>query len=247
MNRATDINDFYKDNTIQGLIATSGGWNAGEVLEHLDFTAIENNQKPIIGFSDISVLQNGIFAKTGCQHLHAPLLCVGLTAPDKVTTTSLQKALSKEPQEFPISEFGNVLQPGEAEGTILGGNIITLETLLGTSYEPNWEGAVIFIEEVGEKLFRLLRALNHFKMAGVWNKASAIVIGTMEDCDGTFEGTEQDIFEAISSFFSFFKGPILRTELFGHHIVGGEGSHISIPIGGIAKIDTSNGITLSFS
>ena len=247
--RVADLHEMYRDESIDAILSTGGGWNVNGILNKLDYDLIARNPKPLLGFSDISALQSAIYTQTGITQIQAPMVAVGLENPSELTRTSFLHALNKDTQEFSMQEFGETLVPGTAKGPLFGGNLVTLSYIAGTPYFPkDLEGAIIFIEEVQETIYRLERALDYFNLLGVWRSAAAVIIGTMSEIEETFEGHTLLVDDLLNDYFSSFSIPVIRTKLFGHHFIGkNDETHISLPIGGTTEIDTRSGIKFHYT
>jgi muramoyltetrapeptide carboxypeptidase len=227
-NRLADLHAMYKDQSVGAIVAANGGWNASHLLGKLDVELIKSNPKPLIGFSDISVLLNPIYKLTGQKCAHGPMVTWGFSENNELTNKSFMQYLKAETQEYSLKEFGTYVKGDRIEGEIIAGNLATMETLLGTLYEPDWESKIFCFEETEETLYRLDRVLTHFKNAGVWSKVAGVVIGHLDQIDEKFEEGKTDTMVMIREHFAEYNFPILKTDLFGHNIP----SNISLPIGG---------------
>ncbi len=240
-NRLADLVAAYSDKTVDVVIAANGGWNCSDLLGEVDWEVIRNNPKPFVGFSDNTVLLNAIFSATHQIQIHGPMVTWGFSENDELTNKSFMQAVTQRKTEMPADAFGTFLRGGSLEGVGLGGNLISLEGLLGTPYEPDWRGKILFWEETEETLYRVLRSLTHFKNAGAWEKISGMIIGHLDRIDGKFAATETDSLKAVMEHFAGYDFPILKTDLFGH----GTKTNISLPVGGKIKADDKS-ITFVF-
>lgn len=160
--RATDFNNAFSDPDVKAVIAMHGGWLANEILPYIDWSAISNNPKPLIGFSDITVLLNAIYAKAGVvTYLGPNFASIGHMRSWEYTLESLDKALKHteyEPRPSKLWGVGtqkkghrtkpwHVLQQGSAEATLLGGNASTLHLLQGTECQPPFDSDFILAFE----------------------------------------------------------------------------------------------------
>lgn len=166
--RAKDIHDAYRDNSVKAIMALNGGWLANSLLTSLDWDVVKANPKPFIGYSDITVLLNAIYAKTGnVGYLGPNLGTFGIKHEAEYTTENLRSVLcgkGKTVSLVPSKKWGEgkkrkqyitqpweVIQPGSAEGTLIGGNIATLYLLQGTDYYPMFkEDTVLALEDDDE-------------------------------------------------------------------------------------------------
>lgn len=191
--RAEDINTFFKDDDLNGVIAIRGGWGSARLLPYLDFDAIKKNPKVLLGYSDITALHNAIHAKTGLITFHGP---VGLGRWDswsvdwlkrvlfngEAVTMSNKKDLSDRNSLTQVDNRTRTITSGKARGKMLGGNLTVLTAILGSSYVPDYSGSILFLEDVQENLYRIDRMLTSLKLAGILDKAKGVVFGMCSQC-----------------------------------------------------------------
>lgn len=239
-NRLKDIHQMYEDPSVDIIVAANGGRCSNNLLEELDFDLIKKSNKALVGFSDTTVLLCAIYKKTGIIQIHGPMVTWGFYENDKLTNESFKKVIERKEQIFLQGEFGSFLKRGDLSGILVGGNLTSLEVLLGTPYEPDWEGKIFFWEDSEEMINSIDRTLTHFKNSGVWSKISGMVVGNLHNIKNDYYGKRVDVLEMIKEHFSEYDFPIIKTELFGH----GCSSNISIPIGGNIKASEEK-ITIS--
>lgn len=241
--RAADLHEMYLDPSVHLIFAARGGRNCSDLLKFLNPEVIKAGNKPLVGYSDISILLNAIHKITGRVQIHGPMCAAGLETDDLQTQKSLLDVVNGRDQRLSIAEFGSFWKAGTCMGTLLGGNIISVENLLGTKHEPDWNGAIFFWEEEADLISRFARVLTHFENCGVWNKINGMIVGHLEGITG--ETTEErqaaeNLRETLLERFKYYDFPILKTDLFGHEVR----TQLSIPVGGKCTI-TANEIELS--
>jgi muramoyltetrapeptide carboxypeptidase len=178
--RAADINQFFADPKIKILLPMRGGWGCSRLLPYLDYELIRNNPKIVVGFSDITALILGIYAKTGLITFHGP---VGLTSWGDEQVQSFHKILFDGAQiTFNNNSSLKTIYPGKIQGKLIGGNLSILSTLIGTDYFPNPEGAILFVEDIGEDIYKIDRLLAHLKLSGILNKLAGFIFGQCIRC-----------------------------------------------------------------
>ncbi len=207
--RAGDINRFFADTAVRAVLPIRGGWGSSRLLPYLDFDVIRRNPKIVLGFSDITALLLAIHAKTGLVTFHGPngmgrwdafsvdyfkrLLVQG-----EAVTYQNPRELSERNALTPIENRTTVITRGKARGRLLGGNLTVLTTIVGSTYLPAWDGAILFCEDVGEGFYRVDRMLTQLKLAGVLSRLAGFVFGTCSECgpgDGNFGAlTLEEIF-----------------------------------------------------
>ncbi len=154
--RLADLHDAFSDKTVKGIIAIRGGFNINDLLDYIDWKVITKNPKMYCGFSDNTALQNAILAKTGLITYSGPnFSSFGKPTNKKYTldnflnlTTDLNPSTNKKPSTE-VKNFDKVviINPGRAKGSILGGNLCTLNLLQGTPYMPSLKNNILFIED----------------------------------------------------------------------------------------------------
>lgn len=153
------------------------------ILPLLDFELFTHKPKPIIGFSDISALLNTITSRTGLITFHGP----NVTTLPQSTNSSRQKLVelltNYQPDPLSFKSFNlEIINPGRATGTLVGGNLTTLVHLLGTDFEPDWRDKIVILEDVGEAPYRIDRLLSQLSLAGKFKHIRAIMLGQFTNC-----------------------------------------------------------------
>lgn len=255
--RVQDFHEAFKDPNVKAILTTLGGYNSNGLLKHLDYDLIRENPKFFCGYSDITALNNAIYAKTGLVTYSGPhFSSFGMEKGLEYTTDYFLKCLtSKEPievlpsetwsddswyidqknREFIKNEGYVSIQEGEATGDIIGGNMSTFNLLQGTPYMPSLQGKILFLEEdslTGKATLKTFdRYLHSLMQQPDFEHAKGIVIGRMQK---GAECTIEDIQEMIASKPELTHIPIIANASFGHTT-----PIFTFPIGGRAKI-TSN-------
>ena len=190
--RAADINAFYADSSVNALLAVRGGWGCNRILPLLDYDLIKRHPKIIMGYSDITSLLIAIYAKTGVVTFHGP---VGISTWNQYSTDFVKQILfdGKMVTMENSQKMGDnltqtkdrvlTITPGVATGRMVGGNLSVLSAMVGSDYLPDWKNTILFLEEVGEDIYRVDRMLTQLKLAGILNKISGFVFGKCTDCD----------------------------------------------------------------
>jgi muramoyltetrapeptide carboxypeptidase len=238
--RASDINAFFSDDDVNAIMAFSGGWGTPRLLPYLDYENIRRHPKVLIGFSDITGLLNAVHKKTGLVTFHGPNAD---SRYDAYTLSTFKKVLMSTD---PIGTLPNpqkrddelidrenriiTLREGTATGRLVGGNLSLIAATMGTPYEIDTAGAILFLEDTHEALYRIDRMLTQLWLAGKLEKIAGFAFGRCTDCP--IEGP------ALSM------GELLR-ERFGHvpSVWGLSFGHIekklTLPIGIPATLDAT--------
>jgi len=234
--RALDLHAMLRNLEVSAVVCANGGWNSSDLLKHVDWDLVRSAAKPIVGFSDITVLQNAAFAKTGVIQLSGPMVTWGFHKNHPETNRWFQQALRGEDIVIPTGSFGSFLRGSRLDGTLVGGNLVSLEQLLGlcfTTVDKLWDGKVLFWEETEESLPRLMRSFEHFANAGVFDVIEGMVIGHLDQIDGFFAGKEHPVLSALVDRLSEWEFPVMICDLFGHNIA----PIVTMPIGGTISAD----------
>lgn len=178
--RAGVINELFADPDVKGIICARGGFGAMRMLDYLDWDQIRRHPKLVVGFSDVTALLTAIVQRCGFGTVHGPNL-VSLADPDPETLSSFSRAVTGRPETMSVTH-GTCLHPGQAAGRLAGGNMATLVHLIGTTYQPEFHEAVLFLEDVGEPAYKIDRMLSQMKMAGLFDRIAGVLFGSFEDC-----------------------------------------------------------------
>ena len=238
---ASDIHAHFADPAVGAVICAGGGINANRLTRFLDFNLITRNPKPFVGVSNPTILLNAVTARTGLITFHGPSVVWDFGAKDgmpKNTETMFWELLSCKDDEYAVPESSEWtwLRPGAIAGRLIGGNLTSIQGLLGTPNEPNWEGAVLFWEDIAKPNNRLDMMLTHFRDAGVLDKISGMVVGQLVSCDPTDGVATSAMLMDLLAEHDF---PILVEVPFGH-----TADKITMPIG--ASLTTAPGQGLAF-
>lgn len=179
--RASDIMAAFSDPEVDAILCARGGYGCARLLPHLDLSVVEANPKLFMGFSDITVLLNVFYEEAGLLGFYSPMLTSNLIEPDQeFTWQSWQDAISVQgcqvPYEVPNQDPYTCLQAGLAEGPLRGGNLSLLASLCGTPWQPNFTGAVVFIEDWKECYYTLDRKVNQLIQAGLLTNIAGLLL-----------------------------------------------------------------------
>ncbi len=189
--RAADLNAMYADPDVKAVFAVRGGWGSARILPLLDWKMIRAHPKLLVGLSDITALHMAFAAKAGFTTLHAPGASSGwgkyswdafrAVAFDAGTPTFATPTASEDRL---VQRAGRIrtFTGGKATGRLLGGNLTVLTALMGTSYLPDFDGAILFIEDIDEAPYRIDRMLTQLGLAGVLKGVKAVIFGLCTNC-----------------------------------------------------------------
>lgn len=236
--RGQAVNDMFADPEIDGIICAAGGSAAMRTEAFLDYEIIRKNPKVFCGFSDITLLLHSIQQKAGLITFHGPVLSYLLNE-DTLTLAHFAEVVAgnKVSIDFPQPQL---MQKGTAKGRLVGGNMALLSTLMGTPDAPDFDNALLFIEDVGEAHFRLDRLLWHMNRAGKLENIAGVVIGEMAGAEQTVvraTGASYGItiWDSVMELFGDRKIPIVGNAPIGH----GK-TTLTLPIGVKATLRVAN-------
>ncbi|GAB3221401.1 LD-carboxypeptidase [Algoriphagus aestuariicola] len=189
--RAGDLNAMFGDSEVKMVICIRGGSGAARILPLLDYELIKKNPKPLQGYSDITALHSAIQSQTGLITFHGPN---GSGSWNSFNVKQFEKVFfGKDPIVFKneiskgddLVAKGNRIQTltgGKVKGRILGGNLTVLTALSGTPYLPDFQDAILFIEDIGEDPYKIDRMLSTLKLNGTLDKIKGFVFGQCSEC-----------------------------------------------------------------
>jgi muramoyltetrapeptide carboxypeptidase len=227
--RAELLMDLFSDDAIDAIFCARGGFGAMKILPLLDFQTIRRHPKVVVGYSDITTLLVAICQQCHMVAFHGPLVTT-LGQGSEMTASALTDAVSSLAPLVLSPSRPVVLYPGKASGVVMGGNLTTLVHLLGTPYEPQLEGCILFVEDRGEASYRIDRMFSQLRLGGYLDGLSGVILGSFEDC-----GVAEELHEIVKKVFQDRPIPILAGFDMGH----GK-DNITLPVGLEADLDTQD-------
>ena len=231
--KADDMNTMFADEEVLAIICSQGGSNSNSVLPLLDFETITKNPKIFLGISDITVLLNAIWKKTGLVTFHG---------------NDVMWGFGSEHTDYDVREFGDRLMGGKigevtqnsdwkciregaAEGVLVGGNLNCINKLVGTDYSPDFKDKILFLEtygESGDSPGDVECELYQLKMAGAFDNIKGLWLGHYEHNSGiSYE-------EIVTNVIGNLNLPILKCDDFGHNT-----PNTTIPVGNKVNLDAT--------
>ncbi len=237
VDRASDIMDMFSDKSVDMILCTRGGYGSMRLLPLIDFNIIKENPKIFAGFSDITTLLNNIYSRCHIVTFHSPM-CTSTF--DDFTLKSFLDTLTcghipftiKNPENIPTQYFN-----GEyAAGTLIGGNLSLISSLLGTSYALNTENKILFIEDVGEEPYKIDRMLTQLTLSGDLQKCSGFILGQFTNCKLPHYEQSLTLTEVLQDRVLSLKKPTLVNFQSGHSY-----PRITLPIGSSVEVNFKKG------
>jgi muramoyltetrapeptide carboxypeptidase len=213
--RFSDLHAAFADPESHILMSLRGGYGSNYILDGLDLELIRKHPKPFFAYSDLTGVQLRLLDALGLPAFHGPMAAADFYLEDGVDLPSFRAALAGEPYNLGPGEGLRVLKPGTARGTLYGGCLSILVSLLGTPWEPATEGKLLFLEDTGAKPYQIDRMLWQLRHAGKLDGTAGIVFGEMLDCVSPGAAPEF-LEEVIATVFHDFEGPIAIGLRSGH-------------------------------
>ncbi len=243
--RAGDVNAMFADPGVHGILAMTGGSGGNRILPLIDYAAIRRNPKFLGGFSDLTALINAVQARTGLVTFHAPMGASEWNAFSvehfKGTVIDAQAMTLRNPvdkDDALVSKTNRtfMIRGGRARGPLVGGNLAVLTSMAGSPYWPDFDGAILMLEDVNEFIYRVDRMLSTLKIAGVLDRLAGVVLGAFTRCEpGEGYGT-LTLDEVFDDYFKPLNIPVYGGASFGHIK-----RKFTLPIGLGVEIDADAG------
>ncbi|MDH4045504.1 MAG: LD-carboxypeptidase [Gemmatimonadota bacterium] len=244
--RLADLNQMLRDPAVDAVWCLRGGFGVTRILDQVDFGALAARPRPLIGFSDITALLLASLGETGVIPFHGPMARAPLTRFSRehlervVTRPAAAGTLGRlAPPEGVLAPRAHRIVPirgGVADGPLVGGNLSLLTALAGTRFFPVLDGAILFLEEVGEDLYRVDRMLAHLRMLGALERVAGVIVGQFTDMKrGTGDGA-LGFDEVLTTYI----GPLGVPAAYGFPI-GHVDDQWTLPLGVRARLDAGAG------
>lgn len=230
--RLNDLHAAFADPEVDAIICLRGGYGTPRLLDRIDFELLRNNAKPFIGYSDITALHLAISRHAGFVTFHGPLLNADLLGKRQQPTESSflnmlrghlkAGSVLAHPEAYPLT----TIAPGIAHGRLLGGNLSMIAATMGTPYEIDAEGVILFIEDINEPLYRIDRLLTHLRLAGTLRKLRGVLVGDVAGVDVS------SLDRLLKQAFEPFRIPVLSGWRSGHC-----DPNLTLPMGALVRLN----------
>lgn len=238
--RAKDINSMFEDKSVKGIFAIRGGYGAARLLDMLDYNMIKKNPKVFAGYSDVTALHNVFNERCSLITFHTPMASTEFyKGVDEYTMNYFKKNIfSDEPLGIvknPVNQEIKTLVSGKAKGKLVGGNLSLIASMMGTPYELDTKGKILFLEDVDESPYRIDRMLLQLKQCGKFKDAEGIILGAWTNCEPKEGENSLSLMEIFEELIIPENKPTIYNLACGHCM-----PTMSIPMGAKIKIDTEN-------
>lgn len=238
--RADGLNAMFADDEVDGILCLRGGYGAPQILPLLDYDCIAQNPKLFVGYSDITALHTVFGQNANLATLHGPMAASDLAhGLDDWSKSYLIRALS-EPE--PLGDLIN--PPGEeivcmvegcASGPVVGGNLTLVAALMGTPYQLDTRGKLLFLEEIDEEPYRVDRMLSQMALGGLFEDCAGVIFGTWTNCEPKKrEGFS--VWDVVQNIVVPYQKPTIWNIQIGHGAV-----NMALPFGVEATLDATAG------
>jgi muramoyltetrapeptide carboxypeptidase len=223
--RADELMEMFSREDVDGIWCVRGGYGSIRILDLLDYTQIKKNSKVFMGYSDITALLTSIYQEAGLVTFHGP---VGISDFNGFSMKSILRVLMEPDKEYQYPyrrekgtrdkpEFDHyTITGGAAEGLLIGGNISVLDSMIGTRFEPNFENRIVYLEEIGEKTYRVDKMVFHLLSGTNLKKAAGIVLGVFPECNINNEEPSLSLRVALDDLLLPLGIPVSYGNSFGH-------------------------------
>jgi muramoyltetrapeptide carboxypeptidase len=244
--RADELMGAFADPETAAVWCARGGYGVVRILDKLDFDIIRRNAKIFVGFSDITILHLAIQQRAGLITFHGPNLQDGFGKPDDMSAANeaaLWRALMGSATAtagggyaFDVSQVEPLelqsIVPGAAVGSLTGGNLAVICGLMGTPFEVETSGRILFLEDVSERIYRIDRYLSQLMLAGKLQSAAGILLGTFSYEEHDPPESHEVVAGLLREYFRRLKVPVLAAFPAGHAEY-----NLTLPMGARAALD----------
>jgi muramoyltetrapeptide carboxypeptidase len=227
--RARDLNASLSDDTIHGIWCLRGGYGAMRLLGAIDVDALRRRPKAIIGYSDITALHAALGEAAQVVTFHGPTARGALS---NFSRDSLARAVVQQSDPCGAAPDARILRSGRAQGRLVGGNLSLLASLAGTPYAPDYTGAILVLEDVGEQTYRIDRMLRQLELGGALGRVAGIVFGHFTEGTESGDATSRALDDVLREYADAAGVPAIAGAPVGHvH------DQWTVPLGALAELD----------
>ncbi|MGM9481500.1 S66 peptidase family protein [Roseateles sp. NT4] len=244
--RAADINAMFADDTVAGILAVTGGSGCNRIVDKLDYELIRRKPKFFGGFSDLTCLVNALHRQTGLVTFHSPVAVSEWNDYSVQSFRSIvmnaEAATLRNPVVKPMDDLiareerTTTIRPGKAQGRLVGGNLTVLASMAGSAYFPDCRGALLFLEDINEYIYRIDRCLSTLRLAGALSQLSGVVLGRFTKCEPGEGYGSLTLDEVFDDYFLPLNIPVYRGAAIGHIK-----RKLTVPVGAAAEMDAEAG------
>jgi muramoyltetrapeptide carboxypeptidase len=229
--RAHEVTVFFQDPEVKAVFCARGGYGSSRILPLLDFAGFARTPKIFVGFSDATFLLNALVDHGRMVSFHGPMVATDLARGAGSRALAHLQALLSGQRGFELAAV-EAFRPGAAEGPLIGGCLSVIAAMMATPWQPRFDGRILFLEDTGEKAYRIDRMLVQLRQAGIFDRVAGIVFGALRPLAGS-EAERAMIAEFAAEQTAGLKCPVL----FG--IEAGHGTeNLTLPLGLTVRLDS---------
>lgn len=235
--RASHLHALWSDEEVKAIIAVRGGYGCLRMVELLDWDLFRRHPKWLVGFSDVTILLNGLFNRSNLVAVHGPM-ATSLARSNQTSQVSVFSLLTGGFDERLRPTGIEVVRGGSGRGRLIGGNLTTLVHLLTTPWDTSWTGAVLMLEDTNEPLYRLDRMLTQLALSGRLQHLAGLVLGdfdTGDDGPGNLR-LQEALWERVLEL----AGP--GYPIWGGFPIGHRQRNLALPVGMEVEMDSAAGV-----
>lgn len=244
--RLEDLHRAFSDRRLAGVWCARGGYGVTRLLPKIDYALIRQNPKVLIGYSDITALLQAVYLRTGLVCFHGPVGAseftdytrrhlVAQVMEGRAPWTIAKRDYEDERKEQSAYQ-SEMIRPGRARGVLMGGNLSLLSAMAGTPFDVPAKDHLIFIEDVGEKPYRIDRMLTQLRQSGALDQAAGVVLGVFADCEADPDAHSLRLIETLRDRLGDLNCPVYYGLPFGHI-----DDQCTLPVGVEASFDADSG------
>jgi muramoyltetrapeptide carboxypeptidase len=232
--RRSDLQRMLDDPDVRAVFCARGGYGSQRVVPDLDLAPLGRAPKAVVGYSDATALLTAIVA-SGVAAVHGPMVATDFARGLSARSEEHLRRLLSDPGYLWEAEITDVVRPGRAVGRLIGGCLSVVAALLGTPWAPDTDGAILFLEDIGERPYRLDRLLTQLRQAGVFERISGLVFGTLMRCPVVDDVSPLDVVRSCCADLPF---PVAFGLPAGHQGDGPGIENLALPFGLPVALDT---------
>jgi muramoyltetrapeptide carboxypeptidase len=244
--RLADLNAAFRDPAIDAVWCLRGGYGMTRILDGVDFDALARRPRAVVGYSDITALLAGVVRRAGMVAFHAPTARAEMPPFTRRHFLRVLAASDAAGALEPLPPPPDVLVPradrvvairgGRAEGPLAGGNLTLLQCLIGTPFFPDLDGALLFLEDVNEDLYRIDRMLAHLRAVGALGRVRGVLVGRFTGLKRHMDDGSLGVDQVLAHYLAPLQVPVLYGLPIGHI-----DDQWTVPVGVRARMDADAG------
>ncbi|MDT0630663.1 S66 peptidase family protein [Rubrivirga litoralis] len=237
--RADALNTLLRRDDLDAVVCLRGGYGLLRILDRIDYNAARAHRPLVVGYSDVTALHLALYARAGLAGVSGPMVAPDWPDLDAETEAAFWRVVGGAAGydlAGPGAERLAPLQDGEAEGVLLGGNLALTAALVGTPYLPALDGAILFLEDVGEPPYRIDGLLARLRLAGVLGRLGGLVFGQFTGAAPPADRPSLSVDEVLAHYSTFVDGPVATGLVYGH-----VPRKVTVPIGVRAHLAVEGG------